>query len=94
MIHTVDNFYNKLAEEIREIYFSGKTVHETHDANHRAANYAIELFNNGCLTYRQLVGRLAKSCNATTAEVHSVVERHIVSFGSYRYKPSKPIKTK
>ena len=87
MIHTTENFY-KVADEIRKTYFAEiKTWEDSKDKD--KATYAIELFNNGCLTYRNLIGRLAKACGESNATIHSIVEKYVVSFGEYEYKPSK-----
>ncbi len=88
MIHTTENFSNKLATEIRATYFY-EVKYYTDNENCVDAYYAIELFNNGCLTYRKLIGRLAKSCNDSTKAIHSIAEKYIISFGEYRYKPKK-----
>jgi hypothetical protein len=94
MIHTADNFFNKVAADIRAAYFPNEDHGFTQSQNYRAANYTMELFNNGCLTYRKLIGRLAKYCKATTEEIHSIVEKHIISFGEYKYQPKKSIQCK
>lgn len=88
MIHTTDNFFNKVAADIRAKYFP-KVKFYRDDKKCTLATYTIELFNNGCLTYRQLIARLAKQCNDSTANIHALVENHIVSFGSYIYQPKK-----
>jgi hypothetical protein len=87
MIHTKEDFYNKVATDIRAAYFSEVKHGYTDNEDYHAANYAIELFNNGCTTYRKLIGSLAKCCNDHTYKIHAIVEKHIVSFGSYQYKP-------
>ena len=86
MIHTVNDFFNKAAADIKALYFQDIEP-LANDENYIKAKYQIELFNNGCLTYRNLIGRLAKCCNNTTAKIHSIMEKHIVSFGRYQYKP-------
>ena len=53
------------------------------------ATTAIEDFNNGSLTYKVFIGRLSKSCGTNNATIHNLVEKHIVSFGNYQYKPRK-----
>jgi hypothetical protein len=88
MIHTVNDFYNKLATEIRERFFPHVKYYRD-DKNCEAVTYAIELFNNGCLTYRAFIGRLAKGCGTNNATIHNIVEKYIVSFGQYQYKPRK-----
>jgi hypothetical protein len=88
MIHTVQDFFNKVAMEINITYFPTVKYYRDDD-NCAKAHYNIELFNNGCITYRQLIGRLAKNCNATTKEIHTIVEKYVISFGEYKYSPSK-----
>jgi hypothetical protein len=87
MIHTKPNFFNNVATEIRSIYFANENHGTTQNPAYHKASNAMELFNNGCLTYRQLIGRLAKTCNETTSKIHSIVEKHIISFGEYTYNP-------
>ncbi len=89
MIHTVNDFYNKTMEDIRAAYFPGSdALTLLNDTRYNQARQTVELFNNGCLTYRKLIGRLAKHCGHTTGKINAIVEQHIVSFGSYKYKPS------
>ena len=88
MIRTVNDFFNKAATDIRERFFPNVKYYRD-DENCTAATYAIELFNNGCLTYRAFIGRLAKACNSNNATIHNVIEKHIVSFGEYQYKPRR-----
>lgn len=88
MIHTHKDFFNSLSADIRQTYFADVKYYRDSE-NCATATYAIELFNNGCLTYRKLINRLAKSCNDTTVKINSIVEKYIVSFGSYSYTPKK-----
>ena len=88
MIHTVENFFNKLSDDIRCKYFPDVKYYRD-DKNCEAAIYAIELFNNGCLTYRAFIGRLAKYCGTNNATIHNIAEKHIISFGQYQYKPRR-----
>ena len=88
MIHTTQDFFNKVAKELNNTYFPQVKFYRDND-NCANVHYTLELFNNGCLTYRQLIGRLAKNCKATTKEIHAIVEKYIVSFGTYRYTPRK-----
>lgn len=87
MIHTTENFFNKVATEIRAKYFATENNSYTKNQNYHNAGYTIELFNNGCLTYRQLIGRLSKACKDTTENVHNLVSNYVISFGNYEYKP-------
>lgn len=88
MIHTKPDFFNNVAAEIKQRYFADVKYYRDSEQCTKAT-YAIELFNNGCLTYRAFIGRLAKACNTRNATIHNLVERHIVSFGQYQYKPGR-----
>ena len=88
MIHTTSDFFNKVATQIRETYFPNDNHGTTQNQAYHKTTQTIELFNNGCLTYRQLIGRLSKSCLDTTKNIHAIVENYVVSFGEYQYKPS------
>ena len=88
MIHTQADFFNKVATEIRSTYFPNENHGTTENQNYHKTTHTIELFNNGALTYRKLIGRLAKTCNTTTQAIHSIVEKYVISFGEYKYKPS------
>ena len=88
MIHTTENFFNKVATELDKTYFPNLKYYRDND-NCVKVHYTLELFTNGCLTYRQLIGRLAKSCNDTTKAIHLIVENYVVSFGNYNYTPKK-----
>lgn len=89
MIHTTENFFNKVAKEVRSIYFANENHATTENKNYWNSTKAIEDFNNGCLTYKVFIGRLSKSCGTNNATIHNLVEKYIVSFGSYQYKPLK-----
>lgn len=91
MIHTTENFYNNVADEIRGKYFKDVAYYRDSEQCTKAT-YCLELFNNGCLTYRKLIGRLAKACNDTTENIHLIVSKYVVSFGSYNYQPGKQTK--
>lgn len=89
MIHTTENFFNKVATEVRSAYFANENHGTTENPNYWKATKAIEDFNNGILTYKVFIGRLAKATQSNNATIHNLVEKHIVSFGSYQYKPRK-----
>lgn len=90
MIKTND-FFNKLANNIDKIYFP--TINSYHDdKNYMMAHYAIELFNNNCLTYHELVKRLAKACDENTDTIHSITKQYIEDFEGYIYMKPKVIK--
>ena len=89
MIHTTDNFFNKVATEIRNRYFPNENHGKTYNESYWKATKAIEDFNNGVLTYKVFIGRLAKATESNNATIHNLVEKYIVSFGSYQYRPRK-----
>jgi hypothetical protein len=89
MIHTKPDFFNNVATDIRAKYFATEIHGTTKNQHYHVATYAIECFNNGCITYRAFIGRLAKVCNTNNATIHNMVEKHIVSFGEYQYKPRR-----
>lgn len=72
----VQDFFNKVAIEIRSKYFPEVKYYRD---NKRCADatYAIELFNNGCLTYDSFISRLCKFCKASQEEVASIVNKYI-----------------
>jgi hypothetical protein len=88
MIHTTENFFNKVSDEIMSKYFSNVNFYRD-DEKCVKAKYSLELFNNGCINYRQLIGRLAKACNDSTTNIHNIVSKYILSFGCYRYRPKR-----
>lgn len=89
MIHTTDDFFNKVIAEIRSTYFKNENHGTTENPNYWKATKSVEDFSNGILTYKVFIGRLSKSCETNNATIHNLVEKYIVSFGSYQYKPRK-----
>jgi hypothetical protein len=89
MIHTTENFFNKVSTEIKSRYFENENHGKTENQNYWKAIKAMEDFNNGLLTYKIFIGRLSRSCKTNNATIHNLIEKHIVSFGSYQYKPKK-----
>ena len=89
MIHTTTDFFNKVATEVRERFFPNENHGTTENQNYWKANQSIEDFNNGVITYKVFIGRLAKACQTNNATIHNLVEKYVVSFGSYQYKPKK-----
>lgn len=86
----VNDFFNKLAKELGEKYFpTVKYYRDNKDCT--AVHYALELFNNGCLTYHELIKRLAKSCRETEANIHAIVSKYIKDFEGYEFE-AKPTK--
>ena len=73
----VSDFYNKLKNEISKTYFT--TVGYYRDNEDLAkASYAIELFNNGCMTYRVLINRLKKLCSSNKNDIEKIVDKYVI----------------
>ena len=89
MIHTTTDFYNKVATETKQRFFPNVVHAKDDNPNYYKHLKAIEDFNNGVLTYKVFIGRLAKATGSNNATIHNLVEKYITSFGSYQYKPRK-----
>ncbi len=74
-----EGFFNKVAKEIDTKYFPNVKYYRD-NKNTTDIHYAIELFNNGCLTYDKLIKRLSKSAKDTEENMRSVVDKYIVEF--------------
>lgn len=85
-IQTVTDFFNKLVSELDKVYFPGVKYYRDSKED-TEVHYAVELFNNGVLTYTKLIERLAKSCKDTKENIHKIVSKHIENFGDFEYKP-------
>lgn len=81
----VKDFYNKLATEIREIYFKGEDHLNPKNKGYRPAIYAMECFSNGCSRYSNLIDKLARHCKATKQQVHGIVSKYVADFEGYEY---------
>lgn len=77
MLSTVEGFFNKLAQEIDKKYFPNVKYYRD-DKNDAAVHYAVELFNNGCLTYEKLIKKLCRHCNDTEENIKPIVDQFIV----------------
>lgn len=72
----ITDFFNKTASDIDKKYFPDvKYYRDNKDCE--AVHYALELFNNGCLTYKKLLTKLAKSCNDTVENIKTIVDKYI-----------------
>ena len=78
-----NDFFNRLAKEIDKKYFPSVKYYRD-DKNNANVHYAIELFNNGALTYDKLISNLSKNCKDTKKTIHNIVKRHIDDFGDYK----------
>lgn len=89
MVHTTNDFFNKVITEVRVVYFAKENHVTTENTDYWKATKAVEDFNNGLLTYKIFIGRLSKATQSNNATMHNLVEKYIVSFGNYQYKPGK-----
>lgn len=89
MIHTTTDFFNKVATETRQRFFANVVHGKDNNPNYYKHLKAIEDFNNGILTYKVFISRLAKATGSNNATIHNLIEKYIVSFGGYQYKPGK-----
>lgn len=89
MIHTVEDFFNKARTDIKQKYFPEVIHGVSENESYYSAIHALELFNNGCITYRTLIRKLCKFCKDSSKNIHAIIENHIRSFGEYRFTPSK-----
>lgn len=85
-VKLVDDFFNKAATDIRGKYFPNVN-HRAGTKEYYAANYALECFNNGVLTYSDLLKKLVKNCKGTKGDIHSILSKYIADFGDYVFKP-------
>lgn len=83
MIHIKPEFFNTLVNKLDLTYFPTLKFYRDND-DCAKMHYNVELFNNGCLTYKELINRLAKNCNDTRVNLHNIVSEFIISFGSYK----------
>ena len=80
----VTDFFNKLAGEVDKKYFP-EVKYYRDNKNTEKIHYAIELFNNGCLTYTKLIQKLSDSCSETKESIHKIVSNYIEDFGDFKY---------
>lgn len=88
MIYTKPNFFNNVATKIDATFFPDVKYYRDCE-NCTKVHYALELFNNGALNYRKLIGRISKATNQKSKVIHDLISVEIISFGSYKYTPSK-----
>lgn len=73
----VDNFFNKLAEDLGQKYFPAVKYYGD-DKKCSKVHYNIELFNNGCLKYEKLIKNLSKYCNDSEENIQTIVNKYII----------------
>ena len=78
-METVTDFYVKLSKEIRDVYFPHEIHGITENKKYHNATYAMEQFNNGCLTYAKLIDKLCKNCNDVEVNIKKIVNKYLKS---------------
>lgn len=73
----VNDFYNKVASDIRKKYFAG--VPHASTKSYNDTTYTIELFSNGALNYDNFINRLAKNCNDSVDEIKTIVDKYVLN---------------
>jgi len=82
----VQDFFNKLVGELDKTYFPNVKYYM--DNKHtQKIHRAVELFNNGCLTYSDFIESLSEEIDDTKENIHKIVSKYIEDFGDYSYKP-------
>jgi len=76
-IEIVNDFFNKLTQRLDKKYFPTVKYYRD-DKKCTAVHFAVELFNNGCLSYNELIKRLTKNCQDTKANIEAVVDKYLV----------------
>ncbi len=73
---TIENFFNSISGLINK-------------DNNQSISRAIELFNNGCLTYGGFINKLSIATGSTKGELHSLSSMFIEDFEGYVYDESE-----
>lgn len=81
-----NNFYNKVCQEIGKAYFP-EVKYYRDNKNLTIIHYAVELFNNGVITYRVLIQRLSTNTKQPKKKINSIVSKYIDDFEGYNYMP-------
>lgn len=81
-----EDFFNKLASELDKKYFPDlKYYRDNEDC--AKIHYAIELFNNGCLTYDKLIKKISSYSKDSCLNIHNIVSKYIKDFEGFDYSP-------
>ena len=79
---TVTDFFNKLAKDIDKTYFPTVKYYRD-DKQCEKVHYAIERFNNGCLSYNKLIEEISKACNEEKRYINLIVSKYVEDFGEF-----------
>ena len=76
-METVSDFHNKLCKEIASTYFPAVAYYRD-DVNCTAVHRNVELFNNGCLHFKNLINELSRACNEEWRVIEAIVHKYMV----------------
>lgn len=83
---TTNDFFNKVCKEIGQTYFPEVKYYRDNN-NLTKIHYAVELFNNGVITYRVLIQRLSTNTKQPIRKIHETISKYIDDFEGYKYQP-------
>jgi hypothetical protein len=83
----VDDFYNKVANELKRVYFP--SVIPVINDNYCGVRYSVELFSNGCISYDSLLNKLSKQCNTSKSLLHCKISNYINADFNFTIKGTK-----
>jgi len=81
---TTSDFFNKVCQEIDKKYFPEVKYYRDNEQNVKV-HYAVELFNNGCLGYSELIKRISTATKETRHNIHNLVSKFITDFEDFEY---------
>jgi hypothetical protein len=79
------DFFNNVCQEIDKKYFP-EVKYYMDNKHTEKIHYAVELFNNGCSTYRKLIETIAKHTKDSKQNTHKIVSKYIADFEGYKYQ--------
>lgn len=80
----ITDFFNITAKAIDAKYFPEvKYYRDNKDC--ADVHYTLELFSNGCLSYKDLIKRLSRSCKDSTENIHNIVKEFVADFEGYKF---------
>ena len=68
----IEDFYNVSLQALHKEYFPYVKYYRD-DVNCAKMHYQLELFNNGCLTYNNLIKKLSIYCNDTKENIEIIL---------------------
>lgn len=72
------DFFNKLAKDIRSTYFPNENHGTTENPRYWQTSKTMEDFSNGCINYTTLINSLVKSTGGTEKDIVKIVDKYII----------------